>query len=80
MTRIGRFGAALGAIVFGLMVSAAYWLVVELLAPAPEQSFVLAIVTGIVGLAIFGLAVGAMYTWTVDGPFVFRRNRKSLSR
>jgi hypothetical protein len=80
MTRIGRFGAAVGAIVVGVMVLTAYLLMVDLIAPALEGSFGLAIVTGIVGMAIFGITVGAMYTWTVDGPFVFRRNRSKLSR
>ena len=74
MTRIGRFVAALGAVAFGLVLTAAYWIVVDLVAPG--RTFVLAAITWLVGAALFGVAVGAMYTWTVDGAFVFRRPRK----
>jgi hypothetical protein len=74
VTRIGRFTATLGAVAFGLVLTAAYWIVVDLVAPDP--TLVLATITWLVGVALFGIAVGGMYTWTVDGAFVLRRPRK----
>jgi hypothetical protein len=74
VTRIGRFAAALGVVAFGLVLTAAYWIVVDLF--APDRTLVLGAITWLVGVALFGVGVGAMYTWTVDGAFVLRRPRK----
>jgi hypothetical protein len=33
----------------------------------------LALVQGLLGLVVFGVVTAALYTWTVDGPFVRTR-------
>ena len=69
MTRIGRFVALVGSITVGLGFTAACWMAFRAVLPS------LVLVGFLLVPALFGVTTGALFTWTVDGPFVRARTR-----
>jgi hypothetical protein len=73
MTRIGRIVAGVGAVVGGLVALVVTTIALHALTPDPRAWVALA--EGLLGFVVFGVTTAALYTWTVDGPFVRSRRR-----
>ena len=71
MTRIGRFVAAVGSVVIGIVAVVAFSRLMR--AFVPDPSVAVAAIWWLGSLVVFGLTVAALYTWAVDGPFVRSR-------
>jgi hypothetical protein len=72
MTRRGGIVLAV-AVVSGFIASNLWYEIARRL--FDPMSPMVAVIASLVGAVIFGVTVVASYTWTVNGPFVFRRNR-----
>ena len=70
MTRRRRFAASVCAVVLGFVALGVWTWVLETVAPGPWVS---ALSWTIGSFVVFGLTVGACYTWAVDGRFVRSR-------